>query len=80
MKCETCVAKCKSEGGLCVPPQGEETMAPEIMEAWAKMGPDHELRFHYMQISEGFWYCQKGHRVEAHPVDAMRAAGVEPLL
>ena len=80
MKCKTCVADCKAEGGLCIPPQGEEKLAPEIMEAWAEVGPDHARRWHNMDLVGGFWECAKGHRVEAHPVDAMRAAGITPLL
>ena len=41
---------------------------------------EHKRTAHAMVLTGGIYRCDKGHRVEAHPADAMRAAGQEPML
>ena len=79
MNCEQCVKECKAEGGKCNPLTGEEWSwyEPWMIEDVAH----HKHAAHAMVLfSSGFHRCEKGHKVEAHPADAMRAAGMEPML
>ena len=80
MNCEQCVKECKAEGGKCLPLTGEQ---------WARYGPgmlgyvaQHRRTGHSMHLTGGFYHClNTGHpQVEAQGADAMRAAGMEPLL
>ena len=82
MKCPQCVKECKERGGLCQPPTFESR------EAAKDMGIDDDKAYalhkqveHVMELNIGIWKCPQGHpSVEANPVDAMRAAGMEPML
>ena len=78
MKCQECVQACKEEGGMCAPLTSEER---SWYEPWMfRMDSEHKRTAHAMALTGGIYHCDRGHRVEAHPADAMRAAGMEPML
>ena len=77
MKCDACATECQTDGGLCSPRTADDQWwEPWMVKAWN----EHQREAHPMTLSDGFHRCEKGHRVEASPVDAMRAAGIPPLL
>lgn len=81
INCRECVKECKEQGGMCWPPTFEECLGAQDDGYDANEAFDlHKLVAHVMTIVGGHHRCEKGHRVEAHPADAMRAAGMEPML
>ena len=56
-------------------PDAESLGDPTIMQLENTIGYEHRRKAHAMTVVGGFHRCEKGHRVEAHPADAMRAAG-----
>ena len=95
MRCPECVKECKAEGGICegggvfVCPCGNCGCGYKAAEdchcdepCW--INPDieqHVAAKHTMALVGGHYRCDKGHDpIEANPVDAMRAAGLEPML
>ena len=76
MKCKECVQECKDAGGFCNPVSSEEDqMLAEVITS-------HRLGVHVMPVIGGSYRCPKGLHplVEAHGADAMRAAGMEPII
>ena len=81
MRCRECVKECKERGDLCAPPDPESLFDPTIRDLENTVGRDHRESAHLMRLVDGSYHCGKGHlSVEAPPVDAMRAAGMEPML
>ena len=83
MNCQKCVGECEKQGGLCGIIGRDEReglhdmgMKDSDIDAHVK---EHRAS-HTMAIQGHAWVCLKGHRVEAAPADAMRAAGMEPML
>ena len=84
MKCPQCVKECKASGGFCNPPTFEERQGAKDDGYDADEAFDlHKQVEHVMELNIGIWKCPQGQghpSVEANPVDAMRAAGMEPML
>ena len=79
MKCKKCVEECQGEGGLCSPPPEDHA---DYYQQWMyDQDAEHQNIAHRMILIDGFYRCLEGHRrVEAPPAEAMRAAGIPPLL
>ena len=81
MKCAECVNECKAEGGLCAPMDFESIQAMKEVGIPVRTVGKHRTRKHSRVLVGGFWRCAHGHDpVEARPDEAMRAAGVKPML
>ena len=84
MNCQKCVAECEKQGGLCgiidrETFEGLKNAGWKDNEIGGRVKTHRELE-HTMAIRGHAWVCPKGHKVEAAPADAMRAAGMEPML
>ena len=81
MNCPGCVAACKAEGGICNPLTAADLLDPELGRIAAEAQAGHRLA-HLMPLGGGFHRCPVGEHglIEAHPADAMRAAGMKPML
>ena len=80
MNCEACRDCCVADGGLCNPMTAEERQAhPSEVAAGLEAQAEHDMA-HAMWLEGAMWRCDRGHKVEAAPDEAMRAAGVEPML
>ena len=78
MNCEQCVKECRAEGLMCAPRDPDHI---HYYEQWMyDAEAEHKRTAHAMVLTGGMYQCGKGHRAEAHPADAMRAAGQEPML
>ena len=78
MKCQPCVQECKAEGGLCSPKDPDHR---SYYEEWMyEQDAEHRRVAHVMVLTGGSYRCGMGHVVEAHPSEAMRAAGQQPML
>ena len=78
MKCEPCVKECKEQGQLCSPKDPDHA---SYYEQWMyEQDDEHRRVAHAMVLTGGMYRCDKGHKVEANPADAMRAAGQQPML
>ena len=63
---------------MCLPPDPDHV---HWYEQWMyDADKEHVKSAHAMTLIGGFHRCEKGHRVEAHPADAMRAAGQVPMI
>ena len=81
MKCAECVNECKAEGGLCAPMDYQSFQVMKETGIRMSFVAKHRTRRHSRIMDGGFWRCAHGHDpVEANPADAMRAAGVKPML
>ena len=78
MNCGQCIKECKERGELCGPPSEDHALwyEPWMYEQERK----HKRTAHIMTLSGGFYVCGGRHRVEASPIDTMRAAGITPML
>ena len=80
MNCQACVQECKEQGYLCAPRDPDHG---HYYEEWMyDAEAEHKRTAHVAPLVDGFYRCPVGihEPVEAHPADAMRAAGQEPLL
>ena len=80
MKCQECIQECQAWGLLCALPDPESLCDPMIRKLEDSIGRPHRRLAHPMVLTDGFYRCLNGHRVEAPPADAMRAAGIPRLL
>ena len=78
--CKTCIRECREDGGACLPATQEELLG------WQQDGidykalvKDHRQDAHPATLRDAVIHCPRGHRSEANPVEAMRAAGVPEL-
>ena len=78
MKCEPCVKECKDRVGCAH--RKTQTMRPTTNSGCMSRMTNTGATAHVMVLTGGMYRCNKGHKVEAHPADAMRAAGQEPML
>ena len=80
MKCPKCIEECKEQGQDCAPLDGDEVQWYEQW-MWDVM-EEHRLTQHVMTLIGGFYRCptSKHESVEAKPAEAMRAAGMRPML
>ena len=75
--CPQCIAECKEDEGPCAPDYRDELgMAYSERPSSLAIHVDHE---HLATIRDAVLICDRGHRSEADPHDAMRANGVPEL-
>ena len=70
----------RRRAGCAAPSDDLETVNDYEYGLYDAMKGEHKRTAHAMALNGGMYRCGKGHRVEAHPADAMRAAGQEPML
>ena len=80
MNCEQCVKDCRDDGQTCAPRDPDHV---HWYEQWMyDVEDEHVLTAHVSTLIGGFYRCPAGKHdpVEAKPAEAMRAAGMRPML
>ena len=78
--CKTCINECKDDGGQCAPLTAEEWVHFEDTQIDPILSlEEHCNSAHPATLRDAVIHCPRGHRSEANPVEAMRAAGIPEL-